>query len=106
MEEVLVRESLSKLDIHRSVGHNEMPPWVWRELADVIERPLSIIFGWSRWLGEVEESKCCSCTQDGQEEVSRELQASQPHLNSWEDDGATDPENHFQAHEWQGGYQE
>jgi len=35
----------------------------------------------------------------GQEEGLGDLQASQPHLNPWEGDGATNPGNYFQTFE-------
>jgi len=44
----------------------------------------------------LEESKYHSCLQEGQEEGPREPQAGQPHLDLWENDGATNSENHFQ----------
>ncbi|KAK4825859.1 LOW QUALITY PROTEIN: hypothetical protein QYF61_003133, partial [Mycteria americana] len=37
----------------------------------------------------LEESKCHSSLQEGQERGPRELQASQPHLHTWEGDGLT-----------------
>ncbi|GAB0207239.1 mitochondrial enolase superfamily member 1 [Grus japonensis] len=49
------REHLGKLDIHKSMGPNGMHPQVLRELADVIARPLSIIFERSWRTGEVPE---------------------------------------------------
>lgn len=55
MEEDQVREYLSKLDIHKSMGLEGMHPQVLRELADIIARPLSIIFDRSWQLGEVPE---------------------------------------------------
>ncbi|KFQ08859.1 hypothetical protein N330_09866, partial [Leptosomus discolor] len=50
-----VRDQLSKLGIHKSKGPGGMYPWVLRELAEVIARPLSILFGKSWGTGEVPE---------------------------------------------------
>lgn len=55
VEEDQVREYLSKLDIHKSIGPEGMRPQVLRELANVLARPLSIIFDQSWRLGEVPE---------------------------------------------------
>ncbi|GAB0190168.1 hypothetical protein GRJ2_001482100 [Grus japonensis] len=54
-EEDWVREHLGKLDTHKSMGPNRIRPQVLRELADVIARPLSIIFERSWKTGEVLE---------------------------------------------------
>jgi len=50
-----VRDHLSILDTHKSMGPNGMHPRVLRELADVIAEPLSITFERSLRTGEVPE---------------------------------------------------
>ncbi|GAB0183441.1 mitochondrial enolase superfamily member 1 [Grus japonensis] len=39
-----VREYLRNLKVHKSMGPDEMHPWVLRELAGEVARPLSIMF--------------------------------------------------------------
>ncbi|GAB0208448.1 mitochondrial enolase superfamily member 1 [Grus japonensis] len=39
-----VREYLRNLKVHKSMGPDELHPWVLRELADEVARPLSLIF--------------------------------------------------------------
>ncbi|KFV78073.1 RNA-directed DNA polymerase from mobile element jockey, partial [Struthio camelus australis] len=55
VKEDQVRDLLSRLDIHKSMGPDGMHPRVLRQLADVIARPLSILLERSWRSGEVPE---------------------------------------------------
>jgi len=39
-----VRDHPRNLKVHKSMGPNEILPWILRELADEVAKPLSIIF--------------------------------------------------------------
>ncbi|CAM5114180.1 unnamed protein product [Eretmochelys imbricata] len=51
--ERVVRDYLEKLDVHKSMGPDELHPRVLKELAAVIAEPLAIIFENSWQMGEV-----------------------------------------------------
>lgn len=68
-----------------------------KELANVTVRPHSVILESPGQLGgNLEESKCHSYLEEG---GPKELQASKPHLFSWDRDGVNNHGNHFQKYE-------
>ncbi|KFQ48250.1 RNA-directed DNA polymerase from mobile element jockey, partial [Nestor notabilis] len=48
-----VRDHLKNLNMHKSMGPDEIHPWVLKELANEVARPLSIMFERSWQSGEV-----------------------------------------------------
>jgi len=56
VKEDCVRDHLSNLDIHKSLGFDSMHPRVLRELVDFIAEPLSNIFQKTWRTGEVPEN--------------------------------------------------
>jgi len=77
-----VREHVNKLDVLMSIRPGRLHPWVLRELADVIVRPLSIVFKWSRRERFLTTGRLSSI----RERTTGKLQASQLHLSVWEPD--------------------
>ncbi|KFZ47660.1 hypothetical protein N321_04245, partial [Antrostomus carolinensis] len=53
IQEEMVKDPLSQLDIHRAMGPDGVHPRVLRELAEVLAKPLSIIYQQSWLTGEV-----------------------------------------------------
>jgi len=71
--------------------------------VDEVAKPLSIIFERSWQSGEVPTdwrrgNITLIFKKGGKKERCGELQASQPHLYAWQDDGADPPRNDAKAH--------
>lgn len=100
VEENKIREYLSKLNIHMSIGSDGMHSQVLRELANVIAKPLSIIFAQLCQLGEVSrDQRKANVTPVFSKGKKKDMRNYRPVSLTWERDKTAKPGNHFQAHE-------
>ncbi|KAK4805288.1 hypothetical protein QYF61_004853 [Mycteria americana] len=76
----MVSDLLHHLDPHKSMGPDEIHPRVLKELAEVLIKPLSIIYQQSWLTGEIR--KCDAHYQEGPEGGPGELQACHPDLGT------------------------
>jgi len=102
-----VHDHLRNLNIHKSTGPDERHPRVLRELADVAEKPLSMIFERSWQLGEVpgnwKKGNIVPIFQNSRREDPRELLTCQPQLCAWGDHGTNPHGSYAKAHGGQRG---
>lgn len=79
-----------------------MHPQMLRELeGEAALNNIWSIMATGRIVQRLEEWKCYSYLQEGQEGEPKELQVGQSHLNPLEIDRAVNSGNYFQVHEWQ-----
>ncbi|KAK4822645.1 hypothetical protein QYF61_018597 [Mycteria americana] len=100
IQEEMVSDLLHHLDTHKSMGPDGIHSRVLKELADVLTKPLSIIYQQSSLTGEVPADwRLANDThlQEGPEGQPAELQACQPDLGTGEADGADHPECYHTA---------
>jgi len=94
VEDDQAKEHLNRLNIQKSMGPDEMR-------ADIIARPVCCLWKVMMIRGgscRLQQSKSQSCLQEGQGGGSRELLTDQPHLDSWEGDGANPCGSNFQKY--------
>jgi len=86
--------------VHKSTGTDEIHPWVLRELADEVAKPLSIIFERLWQSGEIptdqKQENITPIFKKGKKEDPGNY--SQSHLCNWQDHRADPPEGPTKAH--------
>ncbi|CAM4534454.1 unnamed protein product [Lepidochelys kempii] len=93
VEKEVVRDYLEKLDVHKSMGPDELHPRVLKELTAVIAEPLAIISENSWRMGEVpddwKKANVVPIFKKGRTRILGTTdQTSQPHLSPWKNHGA------------------
>jgi len=82
----------AKVMVSMSLRPGDMHPWVLKEQADVVAKPLSTIFGKSLLSGEVPETgkkeNISPIFKEKEKGRPRELQACEPHICARKDHGA------------------
>jgi len=90
-----VKEHLRNLKVHKSMGPNEMHPWVLKELVDEVTKPLSITFEKLRQCSEVptdwKKGNINPIFKKRKKGRPGDLQVSQSHLCAQQDHGADPP---------------
>ncbi|KAK4827964.1 hypothetical protein QYF61_022666 [Mycteria americana] len=98
VKEDRVKNHLSQLDVHESMGPGRMHPRVLKELGNVIAKLLPIIFKQPWQLGKVPSDWKRQTSHTSSRRARRRIQDT-------EGDGTANPRNHFQAHEGQESHQ-
>lgn len=99
MEEDHAREWKNRLEMQKSIVPDELHPQMLRQrhvgsLLIISERP------W--WLGEVpEDCKKANVPSVFKGEKEDQCETDQPCIYFWEDDGTSNPRNHYQTYEGQ-----
>ena len=83
------------MKVHKSMGPDEIHPWVMKEMVDEVAKPLSIIFERLWQSGEVPlDWKRGNITPLSSRREKRKIQGTigQSHLCAWQDHRANSPE--------------